>query len=51
MRAWSIEIWLLNDQGQEVSPNCFEKVTYNLHPSFDKNKQGKSVRERRKVLY
>lgn len=40
MRQWSIEIWLLDDQGNEVLPNVFEKCTYNLHPSFDKNKQG-----------
>jgi transcription initiation factor IIF auxiliary subunit len=40
MRGWSIEIWLLDDQGQEVMPTVFEKATYNLHPSFEKNKQG-----------
>lgn len=40
MRQWSIEIWLLDDQGNEVMPTVFEKATYNLHPSFDKNKQG-----------
>lgn len=39
MRAWSIEIWLLDDKGNEVQANCFEKAVYNLHPSFDKNKQ------------
>lgn len=39
MRQWSIEIFLLDESGQEVTANCFEKVTYNLHPSFDKNKQ------------
>lgn len=39
MRSWSIEICLVNDQGQEVVANCFEKATYNLHPSFEKNKQ------------
>jgi transcription initiation factor IIF auxiliary subunit len=40
MRSWSIEIWLLDDQGNEVLPTVFEKCTYNLHPSFEKNKQG-----------
>lgn len=40
MRAWSIEIWLLDDQGNEVMPNVFEKAVYNLHPSFEKNKHG-----------
>lgn len=40
MRGWSIEIWLLDEHGNEVIPNVFEKATYNLHPSFEKNKQG-----------
>jgi transcription initiation factor IIF auxiliary subunit len=40
MRSWSIEIYLLDDQGNEVMPTVFEKATYNLHPSFEKNKQG-----------
>lgn len=39
MRSWSIEIWLLDESGADVTANCFEKVVYNLHPSFDKNKQ------------
>lgn len=43
MRSWSIEIWLLNDQGQEVAANCFEKAVYNLHPSFEKNKQSEEI--------
>ncbi|EOD51147.1 YEATS domain-containing protein [Neofusicoccum parvum] len=36
MRAWSIEIWLLNEQGEEVPANIFERATYRLHPSFEK---------------
>jgi transcription initiation factor IIF auxiliary subunit len=40
MRAWNIEVWLLDDQGNEVMPNVFEKAVYNLHPSFEKNKHG-----------
>lgn len=39
MRSWNIEIWLLDDQGNEVMPTVYEKAVYNLHPSFDKNKQ------------
>lgn len=46
MRSWSIEIWLLDDQGNEVMPNVFDKATYNLHPSFDKNKQGECAGQR-----
>lgn len=39
MRAWSIEIHLLDDQGQQVPANVFEKVMYELHPTFAKPKQ------------
>ncbi|KAL1592660.1 transcription factor TFIIF complex subunit Tfg3 [Paraconiothyrium brasiliense] len=39
MRSWSIEIYLVDDKGNEVQANCFEKAVYNLHPSFEKNKQ------------
>jgi hypothetical protein len=40
MRQWSIDIWLLDDQGNDVQANVFDKATYNLHPSFEKNKHG-----------
>jgi len=39
MREWSVEIWLLDDAGNEVPANIFEKAVYNLHPSFERNKQ------------
>ncbi|KAF2643978.1 transcription initiation factor TFIID subunit 14 [Massarina eburnea CBS 473.64] len=39
MRTWSIEIVLVNAEGRDVVANCFEKAVYNLHPSFEKNKQ------------
>jgi len=39
MRTWSIEVWLLDDQGHDVAANVFEKVTYNLHPTFERPKQ------------
>jgi hypothetical protein len=45
MRAWSIEIWLLDDAGNEVMPNVFEKAVYNLHPSFEKNKHGECAEQ------
>jgi transcription initiation factor IIF auxiliary subunit len=40
MRSWSIEIWLLDENGNEVEANVFEKATYNLHPSFERPRQG-----------
>ncbi|KAF2462099.1 yeats family-domain-containing protein [Lineolata rhizophorae] len=36
MRAWNIELYLVNDAGEEVPANIFDKVTYKLHPSFEK---------------
>jgi transcription initiation factor IIF auxiliary subunit len=41
MRKWNIEIWLLNEAGEEVSADVFEKVVYELHPTFPKPKQSK----------
>lgn len=34
MKSWNIEIFLLDEAGNEKSANCFTKVVYNLHPSF-----------------
>ncbi|KAJ9318967.1 hypothetical protein DTO271D3_555 [Paecilomyces variotii] len=34
LRSWSIEIYLLNEHGEQVPANVFDKVTYTLHPSF-----------------
>ncbi|KAF2278658.1 putative Ran-specific GTPase-activating protein 1 [Westerdykella ornata] len=39
MRQWSIELWLLDDNGNEVPANVFEKAVYNLHPSFERARQ------------
>ncbi|KAL1966781.1 hypothetical protein VTN77DRAFT_3746 [Rasamsonia byssochlamydoides] len=34
LRRWWIEIYLLNEHGEQVPANLFDKVTYRLHPSF-----------------
>jgi transcription initiation factor IIF auxiliary subunit len=34
MKSWNIEVFLLDEAGNEKPANCFTKVTYNLHPSF-----------------
>ncbi|SCU89490.1 LAFA_0E18492g1_1 [Lachancea sp. 'fantastica'] len=34
MRKWSIEIFLLDEQGNEVPATIFDKVVYHLHPTF-----------------
>lgn len=44
MRSWNIEIWLLDDQGNEVMPTVYEKAVYNLHPSFERPKQSECAR-------
>ncbi|ODH53129.1 hypothetical protein GX48_00664 [Paracoccidioides brasiliensis] len=34
LRKWSIEVYLLNEHGEEIPAAMFDKVTYTLHPSF-----------------
>lgn len=34
LRSWSIELYLLNEHGEEVPATLFDKVIYRLHPSF-----------------
>ncbi|KAI9816830.1 MAG: hypothetical protein M1827_001475 [Pycnora praestabilis] len=36
MRRWNIQIYLLNEHGDEIPATIFEKATYKLHPSFEK---------------
>lgn len=51
MRSWNIEIWLLDEQGNEVMPTVYEKAVYNLHPSFEKNKQSECAEQPREGAY
>lgn len=34
MRKWSIELVLLDEQGNEIPATIFDKVVYRLHPTF-----------------
>jgi transcription initiation factor IIF auxiliary subunit len=34
MKSWNIEVFLLDEAGNEKTASCFTKVVYNLHPSF-----------------
>jgi len=34
LRAWSIEVHMVNEHGEQVPANVFDKVIYRLHPSF-----------------
>ncbi|KAJ5746041.1 Transcription initiation factor TFIID subunit 14 [Penicillium odoratum] len=33
-RSWSIEVYVVNDKGEQIPASIFDKVTYHLHPSF-----------------
>ncbi len=33
MKSWNIEIFLLDEAGNEKPASCFTKAVYNLHPS------------------
>ena len=39
MRRWSVELHMLDDAGNLIPASIFEKVTYELHPTFPKPKQ------------
>ena len=43
MRAWHVEVYLLNQNGEEVPANIFEKAVYKLHPSFGKQRATQSM--------
>lgn len=46
MKEWTIEIYLLDEEGNEHPAKCFNKVTYHLHPSFAQPVQSKPVLHR-----
>lgn len=35
MRAWSMRIFILDNEGNERTADVFTKVVYNLHPTFE----------------
>ncbi len=35
MKEWTVEIYVLDEAGTEKPARCFQKVVYNLHPSFE----------------
>lgn len=34
-RKWSIEVYLVGANGQDVPATVYDKVTYKLHPTFE----------------
>lgn len=39
MREWNVKIYILDEAGNQRPATCFNKVTYNLHPSFENPNQ------------
>ncbi|KAH8668598.1 transcription initiation factor IIF-like protein [Xylariales sp. PMI_506] len=39
MKEWSVRLYVLDQDGNEHPATCFQKVTYNLHPSFENPNQ------------
>ena len=44
MKEWTIEVYILDEAGNEKPARCFTKVVYNLHPSFENPVQSKLSR-------
>ena len=43
LRRWSIQLFMLNESGEEIPASVYSKATYHLHESFGKRAtQGKS---------
>lgn len=42
MKEWTVEIYILDQDGKEKPARCFTKAVYNLHPSFDNPVQSRS---------
>jgi transcription initiation factor IIF auxiliary subunit len=40
MRKWSIKLVCVGPNGQELPASFIEKVTYKLHPTFEKPTRG-----------
>ncbi|KAI8947314.1 yeats family-domain-containing protein [Xylaria longipes] len=39
MKQWNVKLYILDQDGNKHPANCFNKVTYNLHPSFENPQQ------------
>jgi len=44
MREWSIEIYVVGSNDEQLPATCFEKVTYRLHESFGKRATQRTLR-------
>lgn len=41
MRKWNVKVYILDQAGKEHKADCFTKVVFNLHPSFENPVQSK----------
>lgn len=41
-RKWNVKIYILDQAGKEHKADCFQKVVFNLHPSFENPIQSQS---------
>ncbi|KAI1739829.1 transcription initiation factor IIF-like protein [Xylaria scruposa] len=39
MKEWNVKLYILDQDGNKHPASCFNKVTYNLHPSFENPQQ------------
>lgn len=46
MKEWSVKIYMLDQDGNEKPATAFNKVTYNLHPSFENPSQSELLYRR-----
>ena len=44
MRGWTISIYLLSPEGEDLPASCFEKATYILHDSFGPKRMRQTIR-------
>ena len=35
MRKWSVSVFILDEDGEQHPADCFQRVVFNLHPSFE----------------
>jgi len=35
MKEWTVELYIVDQDGKEKPAKCFTKAVYNLHPSFE----------------
>lgn len=49
MKIWNIEVFVVDQDGNDQPATCFQKVTYNLHPSFKNPVQSEYLHQRSSI--